>query len=79
MNASVNTCPEEYNLQSGYFSSSGPSCRAPGGWVRGDFYVQCKKPGADWYRFRDGARNYGDNMIAKGETFTGPKGSVPNC
>ncbi|MGV8884317.1 MAG: Ig-like domain-containing protein [Microbacteriaceae bacterium] len=77
MNASTNTCPENYALNSGNFHSGGPSCDVP--WVKGDFYVQCKKPTADWYRFRDGARSYGSNMLVKGDTITGPKGSVPNC
>ena len=79
MNVPVNSCPEEYSLQSGYFNSSAITCSAPGGWVRGDINVQCKKPSADWYRFRDGSRGYGDNMLVKGSTINGPKGSVPNC
>ena len=38
-----------------------------------------KKPGANWFRFRDGSRGYDNNMVVRGDTFTGPKGSVPNC
>ena len=79
MNVPVNSCPEEYSLASGYFNGNNITCSAPGGWVRGDINVQCKKPTADWYRFRDGARSYGDNMLVKGSTINGPKGSVPNC
>jgi len=77
-NVPVNSCPEEFNLQSGYFNGNNITCSAPGGWVRGNINVQCKKSGADWYRFRDGSRSYADNMIVKGSTIN-LNGTPPTC